>query len=92
MRPPPEFLGQARLLRQRVAATDGLVDGVLNALRPLQARLLRHPKRPLREGQLIDDRRAWQGLPGFGSLARVVHIEDPWAPGECRPTPCFALW
>jgi hypothetical protein len=38
MRPPPEFLGQARLLRQRVAATDDLVEPIMErALRPMGA-------------------------------------------------------
>ena len=39
MLPPPEFTGMARLLRQRLAEQDELVDMAISALRPIRDRL-----------------------------------------------------
>jgi hypothetical protein len=82
LRPPPEFLGQARLLRQRVAATDDLVEPTMKrALRPIRERLARHPRKPLRESTLIDARRVWlQQMPGYGRLGAFCDIKDRYAP------------
>jgi hypothetical protein len=74
---PAEFRGVARVLHQRLAAADLLVDVALRALRPIKDRLARHPWKPLRQETLIDARRIWlRDMPAFGSLARIAKIED----------------
>lgn len=58
MKIPPEFLGQARLFRQQVAAADGRVQAAALAIAaPLRRRLAEKPR--LRPQQAIDATRAW---------------------------------
>jgi hypothetical protein len=80
MLPPPEFTGMARLLRQRLAEQDELVDMAISALRPIRDRLRRHPKKPIRDETLLHAKRAWERLPAFGSLGRTCDIRDARAP------------
>ena len=81
MRPPAEYLGLARALRWRVAAVDGVITPVLDrALAPLQARLQRHPRRPLREASLIDAARVWRSTPAYGRIGQSIDISDPRNP------------
>lgn len=78
MRPPAEFLGMARALRWRVQAVDDQVGLVVNkVVSCLQDRVRRHPRRPVREGTLIDLQRLWRAsMPSYGLVGSSVSIAD----------------
>ena len=82
MRPPAEFLGLARALRWRVAAVDTQVDLVVKkVVSRLQERVRRHPRRPVREGALIDLERFWRAsMPTYAQIGSCISIADRWEP------------
>jgi hypothetical protein len=71
-----QYLGLARDLRRRVAASDAqMVPAMQSIVAPLQDRLSRHPV--LRRPKLIDAERRWRALP---VLATRVDIANPRRP------------
>jgi hypothetical protein len=58
-----------------------LVRPVIDAaMAPLKARLKRHPGKPLRPDTLIDARRVWRSLGGYGHIGCSADIEDRYQP------------
>jgi hypothetical protein len=74
-RVPSEFIGRARDLRRRLAASEASVEANMHrALAPIARRLERHPV--VREGTLLDAARAWRSLPSFGRVRCSVDIAN----------------
>jgi hypothetical protein len=78
-RVPAEFVGRARDLRRRLAATEVILEPAMHrALAPLQRRLQRHPI--IRKETLIDAIRAWHALPAFGRIRSSIDTSNRRAP------------
>jgi len=73
---PRQFVGQARLLLQRMQAEeDAHMEAVKPSLGDLFNRLIRHPERRLREGQFRALATAWKAAPQRYRLQFCASVE-----------------
>jgi hypothetical protein len=74
-RVPAEFMGRARDLRRRIAASEGSVEPAMHRLlAPIARRLQHNPT--IRPGTLTDVQSAWRSLGGMGRVRCSTDITN----------------